>query len=85
MGAASKAMATMPTTNPIPAIISLRILYHLHSFAHKKLWLPCGLGVRCNKTFQKLQQLIKSVSSLNLGVKHAFQNLDFHSDNFACN
>ena len=65
MGAARKTIDTMLAIKAIPIIILPFIIYHLHSFAYKKTWLPRGLDVRCNKTFQKLKQLIRSVSPLD--------------------
>jgi len=65
MGVARRTMNTMPTIRVIPAIILTFILYHLRSFVYRNSWFSCGLDVRCNKVFQILKQLIRSVSSLD--------------------
>ena len=67
MGAARKAMDKTPRTKAIPTIIFVLLLItcHLHFLLRRKPWFSCGLDVRCNKTFQILKQLIRSVSSLD--------------------
>ena len=65
MGAARKARDTMPTIMAIPTVILRFIISTSILLLTRILWFSSGLDVRCNKTFQKLKQLIRSVSPLD--------------------